>query len=212
MKIALINESSQATKNSMIYEVLKEAVRPYAHTIYNYGMSEENENYQINYVDAGLLSAILLNSKAVDFVITGCGSGEGACMATNIYPNVYCGYIKDASDAFLFTQINHGNAISLPFAKDFGWCSELNLGYIFHELFSHEHGLGYPKERSQVQKDFRNRFSEIKNIMNPDILQIQAIDKSILKNVISSNSFRKYFTLEAEASALTTYVLAMMED
>ena len=38
MKIALINENSQAAKNSMIESVLKEVVTPMGHEVVNYGM------------------------------------------------------------------------------------------------------------------------------------------------------------------------------
>ena len=38
MKIALINENSQAAKNSMICENLKKIVEPMGHEVFNYGM------------------------------------------------------------------------------------------------------------------------------------------------------------------------------
>ena len=41
-------------------------------------------------------------------------------MSLNIHPGVICGYCIDPADAFLFAQINNGNALS-AFAKGFGW-------------------------------------------------------------------------------------------
>ena len=38
MKIALINENSQAAKNAQIEEVLKKVVEPKGHEVFNYGM------------------------------------------------------------------------------------------------------------------------------------------------------------------------------
>ena len=38
MKIALINENSQAAKNSLIEETLRKVVEPMGHTVDNYGM------------------------------------------------------------------------------------------------------------------------------------------------------------------------------
>mgnify|MGYP001775546952 FL=1 len=38
MKIALINENSQAAKNEMICNTLKSVVEPTGHTVFNYGM------------------------------------------------------------------------------------------------------------------------------------------------------------------------------
>ncbi len=81
MKIALINENSQAAKNSMIESVLKEVVTPMGHEVVNYGMYAADDEAQLTYVQVGLLTAILLNSGAADFVITGCGTGEGAMLA-----------------------------------------------------------------------------------------------------------------------------------
>ena len=38
MKIALINENSQAAKNAQVEEVLKKVVEPKGHEVFNYGM------------------------------------------------------------------------------------------------------------------------------------------------------------------------------
>ena len=102
---------------------------------------------QITYVMCGLLSAILLNAKAADYVVTGCGTGEGAMLAFNAFPGVLCGHIVDSEDAYMFAQINDGNAIALPFAKGFGWGAELRLQYIFEKLFGCESGGGDSQER-----------------------------------------------------------------
>ncbi len=56
-------------------------------------------------------------------------------MSLNIHPGVVCGYCIDPADAFLFAQINNGNALSLPFAKGFGWGAELNVRFIFEKAF-----------------------------------------------------------------------------
>ncbi|MGX8833416.1 RpiB/LacA/LacB family sugar-phosphate isomerase [Amedibacillus sp. YH-ame6] len=212
MKIALINESSQSTKNILILQVLREVVEPMGHEVFNYGMNDNDKGYEINYADAGLLAAILLNTNAVDFVITGCGTGEGACMATNIYPHVYCGYVKDSMDAYLFSQINHGNAISMPFAKDFGWCADLNLRYIFKELFGCEHGVGYPVDRGPVQKVFREYFSNIKNAVSEDMEHIlKRIDSSVIKKVINSKNFKLFFEKNAVYNNTSIYISEFMK-
>ena len=67
------------------------------------------------------IAAILLNAGAADYVITGCGTGEGAMLALNSFPGVICGHVATPLDAYTFAQINDGNAISLPFALGFGW-------------------------------------------------------------------------------------------
>ena len=119
MKIALINENSQADKNQVIFNALNQVCQEKKYELYNLGMTSGSDP-NLTYVQNGLMAAILLNSKAVDFVVTGCGTGEGAMLALNSFPNVECGLINDATDAYLFSQINAGNAISIPFAKGFG--------------------------------------------------------------------------------------------
>ena len=81
MKIALINENSQAAKNGIIEAALKKVVEPMGHEVVNYGMYAADDKAQLTYVQCGILAAILLNSGAADYVITGCGTGEGAMLA-----------------------------------------------------------------------------------------------------------------------------------
>ena len=124
MKIAIINENSQAPKNGIIEAALKKVVEPMGHEVVNYGMYSD-ASPRLTYVQCGILAAILLNSGAADFVITGCGTGEGAMLALNSFPGVICGHVEDPVDAYTFAQINDGNAVSMPFAKGFGWGGEL---------------------------------------------------------------------------------------
>lgn len=135
MKIALINEFSQASKNATVLKELKKVVEPMGHTVYNTGMCKDGDDPYLTYLNIGIQAALLLNSKAVDFVVTGCGTGQGAMMACNAFPGVVCGYCIDPSDAYLFLQINNGNALALPYAKGFGWGADLNLQYIFEKGF-----------------------------------------------------------------------------
>ena len=62
MKIALINENSQAAKNGVIVETLKKVVEPLGHEVFNYGMYSADDAEQLTYVQIGILAAILLNS------------------------------------------------------------------------------------------------------------------------------------------------------
>ena len=194
MKIALINENSQASKNKMIYEVLKDVAEAHGHIVYNYGMYSAGDEHSLTYVMNGLLASILLTSRAVDFVVTGCGTGEGAMLACNSFPNVHCGYVAGPCDAYLFGQINAGNAISMPFAKGFGWGGELNLRYTFEKLFSKKFGGGYPEERAQVEQNNKKILDSVKAISYrtlPEILN--DIDPTFLKSTVSGPKFKKYF-------------------
>ena len=102
MKIALINENSQAAKNGIIEAALKKVVEPMGHEVVNYGMYAADDKAQLTYVQCGILAAILLNSGAADYVITGCGTGEGAMLALNSFPGVICGHVEDPVDAYTF--------------------------------------------------------------------------------------------------------------
>lgn len=131
MKIALMMENSQASKMpSFITNLAPSPMKRIS--VFNVGMCDENDHH-LTYIHLGIMASILLNANAVDFVVTGCGTGQGALMSLNIHPGVICGYCIDPADAFLFAQINNGNALSLPFAKGFGWGAELNVRFIFEK-------------------------------------------------------------------------------
>src|SRR5690606_20901018 len=97
MKIALMNEFSQAAKNAVVLQQLKDVAAEQNHTVYNVGMSDDNDHY-LTYIHLGIMASLLLNSKAVDFVVSGCGTGQGALMSLNAHPGVVCGYCIDPSD------------------------------------------------------------------------------------------------------------------
>ena len=194
MKIALINENSQAAKNAMVYENLKKVADAKGYEVVNYGMYSADDAAQLTYVQCGILAAILLNSGAADFVVTGCGTGEGAMLALNSFPGVLCGHIVDPSDAFMFSQINAGNAVALPFAKGFGWGAELNLTYIFEKPFEQEPGGGYPKERVVPEQRNKKILDEVKKVTHTDMLYIlKNVDKELLKGAVSGEHFAEYF-------------------
>ncbi len=194
MKIALINENSQAAKNEMICATLKKVVEPMGHEVFNYGMYTAEDEHQLTYVQNGILAAVLLNSGAADYVITGCGTGEGAMLACNAFPGVLCGHIVDPSDAFMFAQINDGNAVALPFAKGFGWGAELNLEYIFEKLFGFGSGQGYPKERVVPEQRNKKILDEVKKVTHQDMVTIlKNLDRELVKGALSGEKFKEYF-------------------
>ncbi len=211
MRIALINENSQAAKNALIEKSLKKVVEPMGHTVYNYGMYAPDDACQLTYVKAGLLAAILLNGGAADYVVTGCGTGEGAMLACNSFPNVLCGHVVDPSDGFMFAQINDGNAIALPFAKGFGWGAELNLEMIFEQTFGHGHGNGYPPERVEPEQRNKKILDQVKQVTHRDMLAIlRDIDQTFLKETISGERFRAYFFENCKEAAIAGYLKGVL--
>lgn len=211
MKIALINENSQAAKNELIYNTLKSVVEPMGHTVYNYGMYSAEDPNPLTYVQNGLLAAILLNSGAADYVVTGCGTGAGAMLACNSFPKVLCGLIVDPSDAYMFAQINDGNAISLPFAKGFGWGAELNLQYIFEKLFEGESGQGYPRDRVIPEQRNKKILDKVKEVTHADMLTIlKNIDQELLRGAVGGEKFSELFFPNCQDAAIADYIKGIL--
>jgi ribose 5-phosphate isomerase RpiB len=207
MKIALINENSQAAKNELIYNTLKAVVEPMDHTVINYGMYGTDDPAITTYVQCGLLASILLTSEAADYVVGGCGTGEGFMLAANSFPGVICGHIEDPSDAFMFAQINDGNAIALPFAKGFGWGAELNLTYIFQQLFGFGHGQGYPKERVEPEQRNKKILDGIKQFTYVDIVTVlNRLDPAFVKGAVAGKHFGEYFYRDCKNASVAAAV------
>ena len=211
MKIALINENSQAAKNALIEATLKKVVEPLGHEVHNYGMYSAEDTAQLTYVQIGILSAILLNSGAADLVITGCGTGEGAMLACNSFPGVLCGHVVDPTDAYQFTQVNNGNAIALPFAKGWGWGCELNLQYVFEKLFVEEWGGGYPKERAVPEQRNKKILDEVKLVTHQDMFYIlENIDQDLLKGAIGGEKFSELFFANCKCEKMAEVIKAKL--
>ncbi len=207
MKIALINENSQATKNSIIEAALKKVVEPMGFEVVNYGMYSAEDEAQLTYVQNGILAAVLLNSGAADYVITGCGTGEGAMLALNSFPGVICGHVADPLDAYTFAQINDGNAIAIPFAKGFGWGGDLNLQYIFEKLFCEPSGGGYPKERAVPEKRNKKILDGVREIAFKDLKEIlKGLDRELVKGALSGEKFDEYFGRDCKDEELAALV------
>ena len=211
MRIALINENSQASKNELIFNTLNKVAKKYNHVVDNYGMFNQDDK-SLTYVQNGLLAAILINSGAADFVVTGCGTGEGAMLALNSFPNVLCGHIVDHADAFMFGQINDGNAIALPFAKGFGWGAEVNLEYIFEHLFDTPFGGGYPKERVVPEQRNKKILDGVKKITHRPMIEIlKDIDRDFLLETIDRDSFKKLFFENAKDKEIVDFIKTILK-
>jgi ribose 5-phosphate isomerase RpiB len=207
MKIALITENSQAAKNPVIYAALTAVVEPLGHEVFNYGMYSADDKASLTYVMNGLLTGVLLNSGAADFVVTGCGTGMGSMLASNAMPGVFCGLVIDPTDAFLFAQINDGNAISMPYAKGFGWAAELNLQDVYRKLFVGERGLGYPKDRAEIMARNRGILKQLKAATCHDMLTVlKTVDQDLLKAAVAGERFQDYFFANAKDAEIRAFM------
>lgn len=207
MKIALITENSQAAKNGIIHDALTSVAEPLGHEVHNYGMYSAEDDAQLTYVMNGILAGVLLNSKAADFVVTGCGTGMGSMLACNSMPGVFCGLVIDPTDAFLFAQINDGNAISMPYAKGFGWAAELNLQDCYRKLFEGESGVGYPKERAAIMAKNRGILADMKAASCHDMLTVlRNVDQDLLKAAIAGEKFADLFYANSQDEEINAYL------
>ena len=212
MRIALIMENSQAGKNAVVERALRNVVEPMGFEVRNYGMYSTEDTSQLTYVQIGILAAILLNSGAADYVITGCGTGEGAMLSCNSFPGVICGHVEDALDAYTFAQINDGNAIAIPFAKGFGWGGDLNLEYIFEKLFCEPSGQGYPRERAIPEQRNKRILDDVKKVSYKDLTDIlPALDRDLVKGAMAGEHFREYFFADCKCEKLKALIEALLQ-
>lgn len=211
MRIALINENSQAAKNGLIVNELKRVAEPMGHEVLNIGMFDA-EDKALTYVQNGILASILLNTKAADFIVSGCGTGEGAMLALNSFPGVLCGYVVEPSDALLFREVNDGNAIALPFAKGFGWGAEINLRYIFEKLLSTKGGNGYPPERKEPEQRNKKILDAVKEVSYRPLIEVlKGIDQELLKGAVNRPSMREALEKYGEDGEVKSFVLSLID-
>lgn len=169
MRIAVVSEISAADKNPFILSALEGR----GHTITNAGMRNKEDKPGLLYTHTGFISALLVQLGEADLVVGGCGTGQGFLNSVMQYPGMMCGHILTPLDAWLFTQINSGNCVSLALNQGFGWAGEINLSFLFDRLFSTEWGSGFPKEREAPQKEAREDLHSISVATHrafPDIL------------------------------------------
>lgn len=210
MKIALMNEFSQAGKNPVILQQLNDVASEQGHSVFNVGMDGDND-HRLTYIHLGIVASLLLNSKAVDFVVAGCGTGQGAMMSLNAHPGVFCGYCIEPTDAYLFAQVNNGNALSLAFAKGYGWGAEINVRYIFEKAFSGERGMGYPAERRESQAANAGILTQVKQATAKSYLDgLRAIDPELIKQAVGGERFQQCFFDNAQDAEIRNFVAGVL--
>lgn len=170
MRIAVINETSAADRNADILAALDGR----CHTVINAGMVKNGARPELTYIHTGLLAALLLNAGRADFVVGGCGTGQGFLNAAMQYPGVFCGHVLSSLDAWLFAQINGGNCLSLALNQGYGWAADVNLRFIFDRLFSVESGAGYPAHRQESQRQSREMLAGVSALAHRTMAEIVA--------------------------------------
>lgn len=190
MKIGIIQASSQADKNNL----LDYAVRKYAPDlkVINFGC-KEGDIQSYSYIEISLLIGLLLSSEAVNFIVTGCSSGQGMMLACNSMPGVICGYAPSPMDAYLFAQINNGNAISLPLGEDYTWGGYGNFERTIAKLFSEPFGQGYPASESDRKIKDTMLLKRIRSSSQVKMIDfIKALDKPLVEKIMRKQDVINY--------------------
>lgn len=190
MRVGIIQASSQTSKNQILYALTqKAAVRD---EIINFGCFE-NEPEKYSYVEISIEIGLLLASNAVDFIVTGCSSGQGMMLACNNFPGVLCGYAPTAQDAFLFGRINAGNAISVPLGLNYGWAGELNLRYTLSALFEQPFGIGYPAEEAAKKMEDTEMLNSIQLLSKiPMVDLLDRLNKDLVNRALNRQNVVSY--------------------
>ena len=136
-------------------------------------------------------TCLLLASGTVDFIVTGCSSGQGMMLACNSLPAVLCGYTPTPQDAFLFGRINGGNAASLPLGLNFGWLGEINLQCTLDKLLEGDFGCGFPPEEAARKKHDTEMLKEL-NLLTKKTLPevIGRYNKELVRKALQWESVR----------------------
>ena len=184
MRIGVIQASSQKQKNPFLERGVRLAV-PEEWRVVNFGVFPEEET-EISYVEIALCAGLLLESGAVDFIVTGCSSGQGMALALNCLPGVVCGYTPTPADAFLFGRINGGNAASYPLGLNWGWNGEWNLNATLRALFDGPLGEGYPPEEASRKRRDMECLHALARACRVDFSQaLEHMDPAMLRRALS---------------------------
>ena len=200
MKIAVMQASSQAEKHSILLELTRSAA--VGHEVLSFGCFEGEET-QYSYPEIALETGLLLASRAVDFVVTGCSSGQGMMLACNQLPGVLCGYVPTAQDAFLFGRINAGNVISVPLGLNYGWAGEINLRHTLQALFEGGFGTGYPAgdaQRKQADARQVRQMGKLSHVSMEELLE--KLDPDFVRKSLSRRIVTDYILTHGDSEPL----------
>lgn len=206
MKIGIIQATTQAEKNSLLNSTVEEVACNYNHEVINFGVNMECES-KYSYTEIAFLISLLINSRTIDMVITGCSSGQGMSLACNALPGVLSGFVQTPQDAYLFGRINDGNVVSLSLGLGFGWLGELNLKYIIKELFNGDFGIGYPPEVADRKVVETNRVKMFNKISKYSILEVlDQLDDEFIDKILSKKDVIDYIIKNSQEIELVNYL------
>lgn len=208
-RIGIVNEVSACARNKDIVAALQgyDDIE-----ILNMGMKDPEEENPITYIQTGIISAILLNCDMCDLVVGGCGTGQGYLNAVMQFPGVFCGLIQEPLDAWLFSQINGGNCVSLALNKGYGWAADINLKYIFEKLFKDPSGQGYPAARAESQAESRECLKNMSLKTHKTLLEaLESLDKKVLEPIQQRKEFMSALGEKSASNELAMRVYKLLQ-
>ena len=160
--------------------------------VINFGCTED-EKERYSYIGISVLAGLLLSGGAVDFIVTGCSSGQGMMLACNSFPRVLCGYTPTPRDAYLFAQINNGNAVSLPLGEEYTWTGYENFDATVAALFSEPFGQGWPKGESARKLRDTELLKSIRRSSQVSAAELlNALDPALVRSVLRKQNVIEY--------------------
>ena len=208
MKIAVVIEGSTKAKNADVVKALESLNQ--GHEIYNLGMKNVEGEPDLNYLDTAFIAALALNLKAVDYVVAGCGTGQGFMNAILQFPGTACGLLIDPVDSFLYSQVNAGNCVSFCLNKNYGLGGDLNLKYMLKSLFNDTYGQGYPPARREIQLKARARLEKLSLDAHKSMKEIiQLMDKNVIDTALKFPGVLEFIKDKAPQSELKDLVLSL---
>ncbi len=194
MTIGVIQAASQREKNPALIRCAQNALarRGRGDEVVNFGVTADSGE-TFSYVETAMCVSLLLTSGAVDFVVTGCSSGQGMMLACNSLPGVLCGFVQTPQDAFLFGRINGGNAASVPLGLNYGWLGEINLQCVLDKLFEGDFGCGYPPEdapRKAADSESVRRLAAVTKRAMPEAFA--RYDPALMRGALRWHAVREY--------------------
>ena len=125
-------------------------------------------------------------------------------------PGVLCGYIPTPQDAYLFAQINDGNAVSLPLGEEYTWAGAENMEKTIARLFSEPFGQGYPKgEAARKLEDTRllKRIRKTSQVKMTDL--IRNLERPLVDKVFSKTDVIEYILRNGNDEELSALIREM---
>ena len=187
MKIALILDNSQRKWHDLYLNILTEEASKKGHSVIDYGIVP-------SFVNTAFLSALVFNTGAADYIMTGDERGMVNTMALNGMPNLRCGLALDPLDAFMFAKINAGNCLSLALDKSDEEKMSVYLKQVISKLFEVEWASGYPESLAAFNNKNRGILIDMKKTVSNDAVFISKnADSKLIKETFASETAKELF-------------------